>query len=329
MQRTLAVILMFALSLVSGTQASPSPVVSDSHLTTPAYSRSPVTKDSGDVMPISPDLGVQEFQIPSLAETLPEVNRFLEELATAIHTGAVRTTLDLVVRCKRFYTVERMARIETVIPGWGHMASFDDGKTLWHVNLAMVALLGLEEYQSMTPDQQAVLQWVVFLHDVAKEPAGGRDHRHTFRSAALAGRIMPQLGFPVTAAYQSDFPEWFELTDNATRFDEALGFAIVDNAKLPAIDDGAKRIFDEPTRTAVMAIALHQSITSLAAWPVKAPLTDEQVMTYVDDDVYRVLLTLMLADSGGWNLFDPTKLHAMYEETRAVFRNLPHASSIK
>ena len=79
----------------------------------------------------------------------------------------------------------------------------------------------------------------------------------------------------------------------------------------------------EPTRTAVVAIALHQSITSLAAWPVKAPRADDEVAAYVDDDVLPVLLALTLADSGGWNLFDPAKLAAMYAETRAVFRDLP------
>ena len=40
-----------------------------------------------------------------------------------------------------------------------------------------------------------------------------------------------------------------------------------------------------------------------------------------------VLAALTLADSGGWNLFDPRTLEAMYEETRAVFRELPLDSS--
>ena len=82
----------------------------------------------------------------------------------------------------------------------------------------MVALLQLDEYLSMSPSQQTVQQWVVFLHDVAKEPVGGRDHRHSFRSAAHAGGIIPQLGFPVTAAYTSEFQNWFNLTDTATLF---------------------------------------------------------------------------------------------------------------
>ena len=138
---------------------------------------------------------------------------------------------------------------------------------------------------------------------------------------------MPRLGFPVTSAYASEFQDWFQLTNTATRFDEDLKLEIQDNSKLSAILGGAKRIFAEPTRSAVSAITLHQSITSLAAWPVKAPLTDDQIKAYLDNELFPVLFALTLADSGGWNLFDPAKLKAMYWETRAVFRNLPRAGS--
>lgn len=269
----------------------------------------------------------KKAEISSITETLPELWLFLEKLSAGVKAGTIRSTEQLIERCQEFYTAERMAEIEAVVPGWKHMASFEHGKTLWHINVAMVALLQLDEYRSMSPSQQTVQQWVVFLHDVAKEPVGGRDHRHSFRSAAHAGRIMPKLGFPVTAAYPSEFQDWFNLTDTATRFDEAQDLEIQDNSKLPRILGGAKRIFAEPTRTAVSVIALHQSITSLAAWPVKAPLTDDQVMAYVDKDIFTALLALTLADSGGWNLFDPPTLEAMYKETRAVFHDLPRSPS--
>jgi len=269
----------------------------------------------------------KEVEISSISETLPELWLFLEKLSAGVKAGTVRSTEQLIERCQGFYTAERMAEIEAVVPGWKHMAAFDHGKTLWHINVAMVALLQLDEYRSMSPRQQTVQQWVVFLHDVAKEPVGGRDHRHSFRSAAQAGRIMPKLGFPVTAAYPSELEDWFNLTDTATRFDEAQDLKIQDNSKLPRILGGAKRIFAEPTRTAVGVIALHQSITSLAAWPVKAPLTNDQVMAYVDKDISTALLALTLTDSGGWNLFDPPTLESMYKETRAVFRDLPRSPS--
>jgi len=70
---------------------------------------------------------------------------------------------------------------------------------------------------------------------------------------------------------------------------------IHDNRKLPDILGGA-RIVAEPTRTSVSVIALHQSIASVAAWPVKAPLTDDLVAAYVDDDVFPALLAMTLAD---------------------------------
>jgi hypothetical protein len=72
---------------------------------------------------------------------------------------------------------------------------------------------------------------------------------------------------------------------------------------------------------------MHQSITSLTAWPVKAPLTADEVTAYVDKDNFTPLLVMMLADSGGWNLFDPPTLESMYKETRAVFRQLPRSFS--
>ena len=100
---------------------------------------------------------------------------------------------------------------------------------------------------------------------------------------------------------------------------------VQDNSKLPQILGGVRRIFAEPTRKAVSAIALHQSITSLAAWPVKAPLTGDEIKASIDKDVFAALLVLTLADSGGWNLFDRSTLDSMYKETREVFSKLPRS----
>ncbi len=268
-------------------------------------------------------------KIASINETLPELWLFFEELSASVEAGRIGSTEQLIERCRQFYTAGRMAEIEVEVPGWRQMSSYADGKTLWHINAVMAALLQLDEYRSMSPSQQIVQQWVVLLHDLAKEPVDGRDHRHGFRSAAQAGRIMPTFGFPVTDVYPSDFQDWFDLADSATRFDENQRLAIHDNSKLPEILGGARRMFAEPTRTAVSVIALHQSITSLAAWPVKAPLTENEVTAYVDSDIVPVLAALTLADSGGWNLFDPPVLETMYAETRAVFRDLDHSSARK
>jgi hypothetical protein len=267
------------------------------------------------------------LESPSMAEKLPELWLFLDALSAGVKAGTITSQEQFIERCQTFYTADRMAEIEAVVPGWTHMASFESGRTLWHVNAAMVALLQLDEYRSMSPHEQTVQQWVVLLHDIAKEPVGGRDHRHTFRSAAQAARVLPTLGFPVTAAYRSEFPDWFNLTDTATRRAAGQDSEMQDNRKLPSILDGANRILAEPTRTTVTVIALHQSITSLAAWPVQAPLTNDEVAAYVNKEMLTPLLALTLADSGGWNLFDPPTLESMYKEARAVFRGLPRSPS--
>ncbi len=73
----------------------------------------------------------------------------------------ISSTEQLIGRCQEFYTADRMAKIEAVIPGWKRPASFDDGKSLWHVNVAMVALLQLAECRSLSPSQQAMQLWIV------------------------------------------------------------------------------------------------------------------------------------------------------------------------
>ena len=95
--------------------------------------------------------------ISSISEKLPALWRFLEELSAGVKASTIGSTEQVIERCKEFYTVKRMAEIEAVVPGWKHMASFEDGKTLWHINVAMVALLQLDEYRSMSPSQPACL----------------------------------------------------------------------------------------------------------------------------------------------------------------------------
>ena len=95
-------------------------------------------------------------KVSSIAEALPEVWRFIQRLTEHVNTDAIRSTEELTKRCREFYTAKRMTEIDRILPGWKHMASFEDGKTLWHVNEAMVALLQLDEYRSMASPQQTV-----------------------------------------------------------------------------------------------------------------------------------------------------------------------------
>src|SRR5215831_15438517 len=117
--------------------------------------------------------------LSSVAETLPEVWLFLEKLSASVKAGTIRSKEQLIERCQEFYTAERMAEIEAVIPGWKHMASFEHGKTLWHINVAMVALLQLDEYLSMSPSQQC--------HRASKRFSSGSCSSMTWRRIWLAG----------------------------------------------------------------------------------------------------------------------------------------------
>jgi hypothetical protein len=55
---------------------------------------------------------------------------------------------------------------------------------------------------------------------------------------------------------------------------------------------------------------------------VAAPHSRAQIKTATTVEIVPALLALTLADSGGWNLFDPPTLAAMYAETRQVFGRL-------
>src|SRR3712207_5982514 len=100
-----------------------------------------------------------------------------------------------------------MAEIDRMLPGWEHMASFEDGRTLWHVNETRAALLELDEYRAMSPQQRAAQEWIVLLHDVAQarsparlsfrraggaHPARARIPRHGGSSASRRGRPLPR-----------------------------------------------------------------------------------------------------------------------------------------
>jgi hypothetical protein len=236
-------------------------------------------------------------EIPSIAEKLPDLWLFLEKLDAAVKSGTIRSTEQLIERCKEFYTAERMAKIEAVVPGWTHMASFEQGKTLWHINVAMVALLQLDEYRSMSPIQQTV-QWIVLT---------------TWPRNRLVGAIID------TASAQRRTQD--ESCPRSIPGDRRLSIRVPGVVNLQTMRCNSRRRTGDQDSTLPRTSSPGRSSPSrrdsghhnrtasvhniLAAWPVKAPLTDDQVIAYVDKDLVTTLLPLTLADSAGWNLFEP------------------------
>ncbi len=258
-----------------------------------------------------------------MAGLLPELDELVEQLRAEFDPERIPTMRDFAARCRPFYTEERMAQIAGVVPGWPKMASFGYGITLFHATACLMSMRDLPEYQAATAHQRLLMDWTVLLHDVEKEPTPtAKDMRHAFRSAAAAGATLPAVGFPVTAAWQEGFPAWFRRTATAYHLDEERGAYVQDNQDLPDILGGADRLFGRDAALIVKTIALHTSITVVADWPAYSALTPDEERCYVDADLHPVLLVMMLADHGGWNLFEPDTLAAYYEETRQVFARL-------
>ncbi len=258
-----------------------------------------------------------------LREALPQVAALLGHLTDEIDREHITTRDEFVADCRRRWDDATLAATDAVIPHWRKMASYADGQTLWHVTAAMLALRELDEYREASPKDQKTLDWTVMLHDIAKEPTHERrDHRHAFRSAAVALRTLPRLGAATTAAFDLEVDAYHEMVLSAHRHSEAAGEDIQDNRFLPGMLAGASRLLEPEGACVVTAIALHSSITVLEAWPARAPISPDEERELVTPAVAALLLPLMLADSGGWNLFDPATLDAMYAETRQVFAGM-------
>ena len=259
----------------------------------------------------------------TLGEALPEVAAMLGSLGSAVASGTIENTDAFVSACRDRWDARLVERVDGVLPGWAHMASFADGKTLWHVTIAMVALARLDEYAQATTAERHLMEWTVLLHDIAKEPAHDRrDHRHAFRSAAVAAEILPLLGATTTPEYVQSYGSWRDRVYAAWTEDTAVGEPVPDNRSLPRIVAGIDRMFEPDPARLLTAILLHQSVTVVSDWPSLAPLTPAEETTYITPRVAALQLPLMLADSGGWNLFDPGTLRSMYHETRAVFARI-------
>lgn len=172
----------------------------------------------------------------------------------------------------------------------------------------------LPEFLSMTQIQQQLTKWVILLHDIEKEPQEGkRDHAHAFRSAVTAAKVLPKLGFSITTEYDSFINDWSDLTTSAITKPDGSPNVIQDNHKLPQILNGIDQMFgnNTPATLIIKTILFHLSV-NMQLWPPAAPLTDEEVGSYFDDELVPMLRVMNLGDSEGWSMF---------HESRETLRN--------
>ncbi len=263
--------------------------------------------------------------IPSLEDYLPELFDFVRTLARRIDAGELQDG-DALHRCFReFYTPERMQAIETVAPGWQAMAAYADRATLHHITEVLIALQRLPEYRQASREQQALLEWIVLYHDLGKQVIGGqRDALHAFRSATMAARTLPHVGFPARDAYPTGLEHWTQRVLSASVAAPDGKGSIPDNRALPKILQGLDQLFDagSPASLIVQAVLLHQSLNVVPEWPNPCSLTDEERPLCIRPTLLPLLEAMMLVDSDAWQLFDPASKLKFRQSTLAVFASV-------
>ena len=265
------------------------------------------------------------IQFPHIETYLPEMMSFVGEITEDYCSGNVSSWELMAERVNTFFTSEMLNTVDAVMPGWYKMSAYANGVTLTHVMCVFTGLLTSLEYRQASYAQQELMKWAVCLHDVAKKVhPGQRDNTHAFRSAALAEKILPQTGFPVTGEYSHIFEEWFTFTGTAITKKGATGPDIQDNRKLPEIIVGIERLFgfNTPAALVIKTVLLHHSVTVVKEWPQAAPLTEMELRLYLDAKLYPLLKMMMLADNDGWNLFNPSIREQYRQDTLEVFNQL-------
>jgi hypothetical protein len=260
--------------------------------------------------------------LPRLEDHLPDLVDHVRVLAADIETGELQRNDELVQRNRDFYTSGRMAAIESVAPGWQHMAAQADGATLHHVTQVLIALHLLPEYRQAAQRLQTLLEWTVLYHDLGKQVTGGqRDALHAFRSATMAVRSLPRLGFPDRAVDPDALDHWTRrVLDASVAAPDGKGL-IQDNRQLPGILEGLEQLFGAGSAVAVIVqgVMLHQSLNVVPEWPNPGSLAEAEIPRCIRPALLPVLEGLMLADSDAWQLFEPVSKARYRDSTLAAF----------
>ena len=263
-----------------------------------------------------------EATIPYLQDRLPDLLEFVGTLARQIEAGELQDGDELVLRIRDFYTADRTDAIEIVAPGWREMAEFADGATRNHITQALIALQLLPEYRQASRHLRALMEWTVLYHDLGKQVIGGeRDAVHAFRSATMAARTLPNVGFLTSEAYPVGLDPWTRLVQSATVAAPDGKGLIQDNRALPEILRGIEQLFGAGSAAAliVQGVLLHQSLNVVPEWPNPGSLTEADQALCIRPALLPLLEAMMLVDSDAWQLFAPTSKAKFRQSTLAVF----------
>jgi hypothetical protein len=266
-----------------------------------------------------------QARIPQLQDHLPELHGFVSTLARQIEAGELQDGDALVGRFREFYADERMQAIERVAPGWQDMAAQADRATLHHISQALIALQLLPEFRAAPRLLQSALEWTVLFHDLGKRVIGGqRDALHAFRSATMAARALPRMGFPCAADYPALIEPWTRLVLGASVASPDGRGTIQDNRALPVILRGVEQLFGAGSAASlvVQAVLLHQSLDVVKEWPNPGSLTAAELSCCIRPALLPLLEATMLVDSDAWHLFDLATRARFRDATLEVFADL-------
>ena len=269
-------------------------------------------------------------EMPSFDDQFPDLNQFICTLVDDYNAGKINSWDDLEPRVHAFFTPERMEQMESSVPGWQKMSSYNERVTLTHVMCVYLGLFMLPEYADMTPHQQNSMNWAVLFHDVEKVvEKGKRDPKHGFRSAVTAARTLPTLGFATSPDYNDVIGTWSEFTYAALITPEGMTEPIQDNQKLPEIISGIQQMFGNgsPAALIIKTVLFHVSINVVKEWPQAAPLSTEEVARYIDRELTPLLRAMALADNEGWNMFYPESRAQQRAETLEAFERIANQIS--
>jgi hypothetical protein len=166
------------------------------------------------------------------------------------------------------------------------------------------------------------MEWAVLYHDLGKQVVPNqRDDSHAFRSAVLAARALPQVGFPICEEYATAIDPWAGLVLGASLAAPAGRGLVPDKRALPEIVEGCERLFGAGTPAAqiVQAVLLHQSLNVIPEWPNPAGLTTAELPSCLRPATLPVLEAVMLVDNDAWQLFDADRKANYRQRTLAVF----------
>lgn len=260
------------------------------------------------------------MSLPLLSEILPDLWTLACDVAAGLQNGQYMDWATLNSRLFALLKPDLLEACGALIPGWRKIASQKEALTARHTLLVLTSCLNLPEYLAARPETRHEIEWAAVLHDVDKDferrpPL--KDASHPFRSAAVAVKGLPRLGFqPQPGISSADLERWAALVKASERPDD--GQTVHDHTQLAEIIALLYQQWGAGTSASriLKAVMFHQSLPTLNDWPNPVLLTDAELNACLKAGDLDVLLPLLIADSDSWNLFAETRF-AYLDELRA------------